>query len=62
MVLAAFLMMRLNLYFASCFIAIPVTKESAFIAAAHSESITIILKYAGCSEYRHYPHTGLVFA
>lgn len=56
---AAFFMMKLSLNSASYFIAISVTKESAFAAAVHSESITIILKYAGCSQYRHYCQTGL---
>jgi len=44
-----FFRLKINLYFASCFVAMSVTKESALTAAVHSESITIILKYAGCS-------------
>lgn len=54
-----FFTIKLKIYFPSCFIAVSVTKESAFTAAVHSKSIILILKYAGCSKYRHYYQTGL---
>lgn len=57
---AVFFTIKLKFYFTSCFIATSVTKESAFSAAVHSEGITLILKYAGCSKCRYYCQTGLL--
>lgn len=54
-----FFTIKSKLYFASCFIAISVTKESAFTAAVHSKSLTLIWKYAGCGKHRHYNQTAL---